>query len=67
MTTIKLPVQVALGTHREPLRIRGATDASGGWSILECRDAEHARQIMAQYPSAAMPCWRNPRAAWNQP
>lgn len=61
--TVALPVRVALGF---PLRIKGAGDVDGGWSVIECADVAHARQIMADYPQAAMPCWRNPRAAWNQ-
>ncbi len=40
--------------------------ADSGWSTIECDDVEHARQIMTRYPSAAMPCWRNPNAVWNR-
>lgn len=61
-TKVVLPVRVAAGAT---LRIKGASDMDGGWSTIECVDAEHARQIMRAYPTAEMPCWRNPRAAWN--
>lgn len=60
---VVLPVRVATGST---LRIKGAGDVDGGWSTVECVDAEHARQVMAAYPSAEMPCWRNPNAAWNR-
>ncbi len=40
--------------------------ADAGWSTIQCTDVEHAREIMARYSSAAMPCWRNPNAVWNR-
>lgn len=60
---IILPIQVA---HGFPLRIRQPGDMSGGHSHVECDSAEHAREVIAANPRAAMPCWKNPRAAWNE-
>jgi hypothetical protein len=64
MNTAKiiLPVQVASGW---PLRIREPGDMSGGYTMCECASVEEARRVMREYPSAVMPAWRNPRAAWN--
>jgi hypothetical protein len=61
-TKVILPIQTA---NAWPLRIRQPNDMSGGWSTIECESAEHAREIIAANPQAAMPCWKNPRAAWN--
>lgn len=63
---IMLPVRI-----QRDLSARGgvaikSTGADFGWSTVACDSPEHARQIMADYPSAAMPCWRNPTAAWNR-
>lgn len=56
-----LPVRVAMSG-----KILEAGQTDGGWSTIKCDDAEHARQIMRAYPTAQMPCWRNPTAAWNK-
>lgn len=63
---IALPVRVqADSSARGGIAIK-STGADAGWSTIQCESVEHAREIMARYPSAAMPCWRNPRAAWNR-
>src|SRR5687767_3782100 len=63
-TTVSLPVRI----QRNPSAKGGisikSNGADFGWSTIQCEDAEHAREIMARYPSAAMPCWRNPNAVW---
>lgn len=63
---IKLPMQVQHDpTAPGGIRVR-EHGASAGWTVVECRDAVHARELMASYPGAAMPCWRNPGAVWNR-
>ena len=42
----------------------GAPDA--GWTVITFVTMAQAKQFMADYPNAAMPCWRNPRAPWNR-
>lgn len=58
---ITLPVQVAPGF---PLRVRGNTDASGGWSTISFESVQAVKDFIAANPRAEMPCWRNPKAAW---
>jgi hypothetical protein len=50
-----LPVQVAPGF---PLRVRGAADASGGWTMATFDSLEDVKYFMAQNPSAVTPCWK---------
>lgn len=52
---ITLPVQVAPGF---PLRVRGNSDASGGWSTIQLATLADVMVFMAQNPRAEMPCWK---------
>lgn len=49
---VTLPVRIAAG---RTIKIKSSGDRDGGWSTVECVDAEHARQIMSAYPAAEMP------------
>lgn len=48
----KLPCRV---NHQNKILAAGETD--GGYSVMECRDREHAIHVMRMYPKARMPCW----------
>lgn len=62
-TKITLPVRTQRSASGTIEIKRNGADV--GWSTIACQSVEHAREIMSAYPSAAMPCWRNPRAVWN--
>jgi hypothetical protein len=62
-TQVTLPIRIEMTQVGPRIRINGA---DAGWSTIRCDNVEHAREIMARYPSAAMPCWRNPGAIWNR-
>lgn len=65
MDKIVLPVRVGhVGNGRIAIQNGKLVDA--GWGLVECDSVDHARSIMDTYPSAAMPCWKNPFAAWNK-
>lgn len=52
---INLPVQVAPGF---PLRVRGAGDASGGYSVVKFETLHEARVFMQMNSTAEMPAWK---------
>ena len=62
-TKVVLPVRTQRNDGTYSIKANGA---DAGWSTIACDDVAHAREIMARYPSAVMPAWRNPRAAWNR-
>lgn len=57
-TAHSLPVQVAPGF---PLRVRGNSDASGGWTIATFDTRADMLAFMDANPRAELPCWRRVR------
>ena len=56
--SIQLPVQISPLRPGQPIRARGTSDASGGWTVISFPTVAAAREFMANYPQAAMPCWK---------
>jgi hypothetical protein len=55
---IELPARCAFKDGRIVIAGTPGSWGDAGWSMVRCRDAAHMRQVMADYPTAAMPCWR---------
>lgn len=50
------PIQIAPGF---PLRARGASDSSGGWTMASFDSLQQMKDFMDINPSAVMPCWHS--------